>query len=393
MSGTHARLSASSAHRWLHCAGSVPDGQGKDSTSVYAAHGTFAHHIAAECLSDSNNRPADWLGNKTIVDGHEIECDQEMVDGIDVYLDAVLEKRFDEGLSWVEMPLLEALQKVDPDFGGTADFVTYSPSAKHLIVIDLKFGSGKFVSAIDNDQLKIYALGAMLACNELIHTVEVCIVQPRHEGGPPVRSETFNAVDILDYVADLQEAAEATRSPGANKMLAAGDWCRFCRFESTCAELEKQQHALVAAEFEVGMPYDADALAKALVSIPLVKGRIKALEEFAYAEASRGAEIPGFKLVDKRVTRKWAQDAGKTQAALFDMDLRDEDIYEVPELRSPAQVEKRLKEKAPRGKKKDAGDALKPFVNKVSSGTTLVQVADDRAPAKTVSIEDFSIVG
>ena len=117
-----------------------------------------------------------------------------------------------------------------------------------------------------------------------------------------------------------------------------------------------------------------------------MKERIKALEAFAYAEASSGSEIPGFKLVDKRATRKWAQDDGETQTALFNMDLHDQDIYEAPILRSPAQIEKTI------GKSKKAKAALEPLVKKVSSGTVLVSMADDRSPVKLISAEDFDIV-
>lgn len=335
---------------------------------------------------DDTRHPAEWFGNKTIIDGHEVECDQEMVDGIVVYLDAIRADILPGDVTWTEMPLLEALQKVDKDFGGTADHVRYRPSTFHLKVTDLKFGSGTYVDVSDNKQLKKYALGAMIASDKLIQTVEVCIVQPRHEGSEPIRSETFAAVDILDFVADLKEAAAATRLP--NAPLKSGTWCKFCPNARTCPELERHQHALVAQQFAVGAPYDPDALAKALTSIPLVKERIKAIEEFAYAEATRGSEIPGFKLVAKRANRKWADEDELRQWGIRE----NVNVFDAPELLSVAQLEKRVKEAAPKGKKKDAGDALKPFVVKQSSGNTLVPESDNRPPAKTVSAEDFNLL-
>lgn len=48
----HALLSASSAHRWLHCTPSARlEEQYPDTTSEYAEEGTLAHEIAALKLS------------------------------------------------------------------------------------------------------------------------------------------------------------------------------------------------------------------------------------------------------------------------------------------------------------------------------------------------------
>lgn len=381
MSAGHARLSASAAHRWLHCAGSLGDSQ----PSQYTADGTFAHHIAAELLLHGGST-TDWLGNVTIIDGFTVTCDQEMIDAVMLYLDTITEDAQEGDKTWVEMPLLNALQKVDKDMGGTADFVRYRPSIKHLRVFDYKFGSGTYVEVDDNTQMKVYALGAMLETNALIHNVTITIVQPRFESAKPVRDYTFKAVDILEFVADLKIAADKTRLP--NPELVAGPQCKaFCPNARTCPELERMHHAIVAADFTSVSVYDPAKLAAALVAIPLVKERIKAIEEFGYAEAIRGAVIPGFKLVDKRPTRKWINDADVKQwATMFGVDP-----YAPAELLSPAQLEKKLEATAPKGKKKDAGRVIEPLVQKISSGLALVPISDDRVPAKLITIDDFEI--
>lgn len=382
----HARLAASSAHRWLICAGSVALGEGKNTTSQYAAAGTFAHDIAARCLADQTISPSDFLLKKGKVDGFEIECDLEMIEAIRVYLDACDDDLEKDDITWIEMSLHEELQKIDRDCGGTGDYVRYRPSKKSLRVFDFKFGSGTYVEATDNKQMKKYALGALLVVlrlGHLVEEVEVTIAQPRFEGAAPIRSEKFKAVELLDFVADIQEAAAKTRMP--NPPLVAGDHCKFCPAARQCPELEKRQHALLASDFGPVAQYDVAALATALGQVALVKERIKAIEEFAYVEANRGIEIPGYKLVAKVARRQWKSEGDVIEWA----QKAGLDPYEPRTVLSPNQIENKLKEAAPRGKKKAAGEVLEKFVERVSSGNALVPVADNRAPVKLVESKDF----
>jgi hypothetical protein len=383
----HARLSASSAHRWLVCAGSVGEG---GPPSLDAARGTYAHSIAAACLANWKLDLHSFLGKKGTVEGFEIECDQEMVEGVQVYLDAIADDSLDGDQAWVETPLHAELSKIDPDLGGTADYIRYRPVSKHLRVYDFKYGSGVYVDAEDNAQQKIYALGALLDVLRqglLVDAVDLTIVQPRYEGAQPVRSWAFKTIELLDFVADIKAAADKTRLP--DPPLVAGSHCKFCPKARTCPELEKRQHALVAVEFSTVQPYDPAALASALAAIPLVKERIKAIEEFAYAEALAGRGVPGFKLVDKRPTRKWKSEDEVVAWAVANAI----DPYAPRAVVSPAQMDERLKAGAPRGKKKEATAVLKPFYESISSGLALVPVSDDRPPVQLVSAADFPAGG
>ena len=387
----HARLSASAAHRWLICPPSVNFAK-EGKSSIHAATGTFAHDIAAKCLQ--NDCPAsDFFLSKGTVEGFDIECDLEMVDAVSLYLDEIAADKKPGDESWVEMPLLQSLSRIDPDLGGTADYVRYRADTQHLLVMDFKYGSGVYVEAEANPQLKLYALGAMLACGKAVKDVTVRICQPRFEGARPVRDFDFKAYEILDFVADVKEAATKSRDPKAE--FVPGDHCKFCPHARACPELEKRSHSLLADEFGLvhaaAAPlaqYDPTKLAQALGTIPLLKERMRALEEFAYAEAIAGKDIPGYKLVDKRPTRRWKSEGD----VILWAEAKAIDPYAPREVISPAQMEKKLAADAPRGKKKEVGKLLEPFVEKVSSGTALVPVTDERPPAKLVTVDDFAML-
>jgi hypothetical protein len=374
------------------CAGSVgPGGE----TTLPAAQGTFAHDIAAQCLKDQTLTPMDFYLKRGVVDGHEIECDQEMVSGILVYLDYADGDLQEGDIEWVEMPLMEELQTIDKDLGGTADRVRYRPSTRELAINDFKYGAGVYVEVVDSKQQKMYALGVLLKVQRMgfkVDTIKNVVVQPRYTGAEAVRETTFKAVELLDFAADLQEACERTRQP--NPPLVAGDHCGFCPkrivrvdgVSKTCPELERHHHAIVAVNDVALLP--AAEVAVLLASVPLAKQRIAAIEAHAYKLATMGVEIPDHKLVDKEARRKWKNDG---DVIMWAQEAKV-DPYAPREILSPAQLEEKVKATAPKGKKKEAAKVLEPFYEKVSSGTVLVHVSDSRPPHNRVGANDFAVV-
>jgi len=313
-----------------------------------------------------------------------------MVEAIHVYLDSDAEDSEPGDMTWTEMGLLAPLQKIDPDFGGTADRVRYRPSTRLLIVKDFKYGKGLYVEIVSNKQIMIYALGVLLEmrANKLpVDLIRIDVVQPRYEGREPVRSWSFRAVELLDYIADLKEAANASRQPDAK--LEAGDHCKFCPAAGICPVLREHQTSLMAAQVDA-LPVSPEVISQALKSVPLVKARIKALEELAYSAACRGIEIPGFKLVDKRPTRKWKKEGD----AIMWAQARGLDPFDPRTVRSPAQMENLIpggRKKAEREAKDAALKELAALIESPSSGTTLVPITDERAPAerKMATADDF----
>src|SRR5690625_3443633 len=177
----HARLSASGAHRWLVCTPSVAlEEQFEETTSVFAEEGTFAHTLAEVelrkvLLGERARRPAGYRDN---------EHWSEAMDGYIEDFVTVVQERVAAHRATGAEPHIMLEERLDyskwaPDGFGTGDVVLVSDLG--VEVIDLKYGQGVPVSAIDNPQLRLYGLGAYDQYSLLydLPNVYMTIVQPR----------------------------------------------------------------------------------------------------------------------------------------------------------------------------------------------------------------------
>src|SRR5699024_930183 len=108
---------------------------------------------------------------------------QEMEDYVQQYVDVVVEK-INEAKARSKDAVILLEQRLDfsewvPEGFGTGDVVLISDGI--LEVIDLKYGKGVAVSAVDNPQLRLYGIGAYSQYEMLydIDSVVMTIVQPR----------------------------------------------------------------------------------------------------------------------------------------------------------------------------------------------------------------------
>lgn len=360
----HSRIGASSMSRWSKCPGSVKLSVGIEGrSSPYAEEGTKAHELAEKIL---------WHGFNN---AHTNEYPAEMVEAVRVYTEYVGER-----LSKITEPFWDIehrfdLSKLYPGLFGTADCVIYDPDLKTLEVIDYKHGAGIAVEVESNPQLMYYGLGALMTLPLSVKTIKLTVAQPRcsHPSGP-IRSWVLPAIEFLNFAADLVEFAKATEDP--NAPLVPGEHCRFCPAVGICPATKKKAQELAKLDFAPNEVYDSTQLSKALEWLPTVEGWAKGVREFAYNEMMAGKVIPGWKLVDKRATRRWRNEKEVKDA--FDPNGEDSYIYEEPKLKSPAQLEKIIDKKE-----------LAPFIVSESSGLSLVPDTDKRAPAKRDAKADF----
>jgi hypothetical protein len=90
----HARFAPSAAHRWVNCPGSVRLCEPIPNKSTPAAdEGTAAHQMAERCLNKGWDAADHYTVDNTIPvrKGVEIRVTEEMIEGVQVYLDHVRE--------------------------------------------------------------------------------------------------------------------------------------------------------------------------------------------------------------------------------------------------------------------------------------------------------------
>ena len=158
----HALLSASSAHRWLACTAAphfeenFPDG-----TSSYAEEGTLAHAI---CELYARKKFTVLSTRKFNSELKKLQArplySDEMLRTAEAYVDYLTEK----AMQYATPPHVAMEVKVDltayvPDGFGTCDCIMIGGDTLHIT--DYKHGKGVPVSAENNPQMRLYALGAL----------------------------------------------------------------------------------------------------------------------------------------------------------------------------------------------------------------------------------------
>lgn len=152
----HARLSPSSASRWMTCPGSAAlcDGE-EDEGSEYAAEGTAAHELAERILLGAVGK---LLVGQRAENG--VRWTKDMLRDVMIYVTLVQDMVASTGGKLhVEVKVPIGHLTGEEGANGTSDIVIETDT--EIIVCDLKFGRGVEVSAVENEQLRIYALGAL----------------------------------------------------------------------------------------------------------------------------------------------------------------------------------------------------------------------------------------
>ena len=341
----HALLSASSAHRWLHCTGSpLLEKEFPDTTSVYAQEGTLAHELCELKLKKYTTvmpKGAYTRAHNKIMKSELWQ--NEMESTSETYLEYV------KGimLACEIAPAVLIEKRVDfsryvPEGFGTADCLILAGDTLH--VIDYKHGKGVVVDADHNPQMMLYALGAMdeLSLLYRFKSVHMVIVQPRVNN---ISEFTMSADELIEWGETVvKPKAEAAIS--GNGTFEAGDWCRFCRAKQQCKTRYESNDSLYP---ELSERHDPRLITLTELGEYLKRGKdmaawLEDMKEYALSESLAGAEVPGWKAVEGRGSRAF-NDTDEAVDTLVKNGIDESVLYERRVL-TLAQMEKAVGKKA-----------------------------------------------
>jgi hypothetical protein len=375
----------------MACPGSVAlEAPFPDTSSSYAAEGTVAHTLAALRLMEYRDDPAtfalDQLSAVYEADGFNFTVSEGMLAHVEDYARLVLQYR-EGGQLLVE-------QRVDfspvigvPDSFGTSDAIIIK--GDELIVIDLKYGMGVQVDAAENEQLQLYALGALNDYDMLsdFSVVTMVIHQPRKnhvsEWSVPVqdlRAFGRKAAEAAQTVLDAPKSAFGNLVPGEKQ-------CRWCKAKAVCPALKDEVQASTALaaspdDFRDLHDVPSDNLGAAMDKVALVEGWCLAIRAEVERRLFAGQSVEGYKLVEgRRGNRSWV-DEKDTEALFKSFRLKQDEMYDL-KLISPTKAEKLIKDKSPKRWAKVDG-----LISRSDGKPSVAPVTDKRPALAITSVAD-----
>lgn len=362
-SRAHAVLSASSSSRWLKCPPSaVAATMYLAIETEYTKEGTEAHEVAervARCAVDGIKY--NWKVCEDWSDG----VTAEMIDCAIAYADYLQELITDPHATILLEQRLDFSPWV-PDGFGTGDCLIIQ--GDRLDVIDYKFGQGVAVSAINNSQMRLYGLGALNDYGDIydIQEVGMHIFQPRMNN---ISAEVMTDGELLSWGEAVKPiAAKAAKGQGD---YCSGEHCRFCPHAGQCPTLSADCMKVVnLGDGKAAVPSMAPwMIADILKQEAMITGWLKAVKERALSQMLNGEEIPGYKVVEGRASREWADE--KAVADLLLNHGYTPERYTKTEILSPYQMEKSIG-------KKEVSTLLAPLLTMKPGSPTIAPATDKR---------------
>ena len=354
----HLPYGGSSAHRDIACPGNKARSADlpHPPTGQAAIDGSMHHQVMEECFR-RDLEPADLIG---LVYKEPGEDTTREFTADDLTLSEIGWRAINNVLDEydIEDMMIEPfVQFIEGKSGGSIDVLGISADGKTAMIADFKFGTFR-VSPEESAQHAVYALSAMTdpTTRDLFKKVKkivFVIIQPQ------VKGVVSKWETKPQWIRTFQKKYEAAM---ASDTIRPGKHCKYCRAEPYC---DAKRVNVMAANLLGGR--EQEELQAAADMVEEVEQWVKAVKNELYWHVSRGVPVTGWKVVDKRATRKWSDREGLVAA----LKLPKKDMFKPGELLSPAQMEKVIK-----SKKLDF--PLDPYTVKESSGTTLAPDSDIR---------------
>lgn len=369
----HALLSASGASRWMACTPSARlEQQFENKTSEYAAEGTLAHELGELKLRKELEGLSTRTYNSKV---KKIQEDKlytaDMPDYVDMYVETCLE-RVSEAKAKTSDALFKIEQRLDfsewvPKGFGTGDFVIIADGT--MEVCDLKYGKGVLVSADNNKQMMLYALGAISEFSFLydIEKVRMTIIQPRLDN---ISTFEVTVEELLKWAEEFVRPKAELAIKGEGEFF-SGDHCRFCRAKAVCRARADKNLELAKYDFQEPPTMDNNDIAYVLSKVDELVSWASDVKEYALEEALKGEEFDGFKVVEGRSNRRWSSEDDVAKVLIAE-GFQESMIY-TRKLDGISKIESAIG-------KKEVKRLLGEFIIKPVGKPTLVPITDKREP-------------
>lgn len=382
----HALLSASSSARWLTCTPSARFAETYEKEKAgtsFSEEGTAAHAMAEIKLKGDIKKITPSTCKRYL---KKFRKDNK-------YWSVAFEEAVDDYVGFVnemmanyEHPDVVLEQKVDfsewvPEGFGTSDVVIMTPDTLHIV--DLKFGKGVPVTAIENTQLMLYALGTY---NEFgiaydFKTVKITIHQPRlHD----VSTYELPLLELLNWGDSVVKPRAELAMKGEGEFTPSEKACRFCAAKAFCkARANQNLQDAIKYDFADSNKLTEEELADILSKSSEIKKWLTEVEDYALEKVrDHEGSIPGYKLVEGRSIRKLI-DTGAVSRILQLNGYTN--IYKPTELLTMTALEKMVG-------KTEFNDILGEYIVKPKGKPTLVPENDKRPEISSIqqAIRDFS---
>lgn len=376
---THAKLSPSSAERWIACPPSVKLSERfPDTTTSYAEEGTTAHLVAEITIRKALGLITEQEAVTRMEEAElSLYYSKDMPDNLAPYIEYVVSNA--TGADFIGLEEKLDIGEWVPGGYGTSDAVIIKGDL--LEVVDLKYGQGVPVSATGNPQFRLYGLGAVQEWFMLypFSKVRCTVIQPRLDS---ISSEELEVPELLDWAERVLKPAALLAEKGEGEYR-SGDHCRWCRAKAICRRRAEDNMALARYEFAEPALLTNEDIADVLSAAGELKTWASDVEAYALDQAlNHGVSFHGYKLVEGRSLRQLTDEDGAVRI-LMENGVAEESLYTRSLVGIPA-MEKLV------GKRRLA-ELLKDHIVKPQGKPTLVRDTDKRPALNSMeaAAQDF----